>query len=99
MAIGYVSDFSGMEHFAVIQSIVRAARNGDREGLERQISRLRDRLEKGGAVKEAAALRRLEGAETEAQDLVPSKVEISRAMVSGETLTRDVNPPMDRETG
>lgn len=88
-----------MEHFAVIQSIVRAARNGDREGLERQISRLRDRLEKGGAVKEAAALRRLEGAETEAQDLVPSKVEISRAMVSGETLTRDVNPPMDRETG
>lgn len=48
-----------MEHFAVVQSIVRAARSGDREGLERQISRLRERLEKSGALKEAAALRRL----------------------------------------
>lgn len=88
-----------MEHFAVVQSIVRAARNGDRQGLERQIARLRERLEKSGAVKEAAALRRLEGADAEAQDLVPSKVEMSRALVAGETLTRDVNPPMDRETG
>ena len=88
-----------MEHFAVIQSIVRAARSGDREGLERQVSRLRERLEKGGALKEAAALRRLEGADAEAQDLAPSQVEISRAMVSGEVLTPDVNPPMDRETG
>lgn len=88
-----------MEHFAVVQSIVRAARSGDREGLERQVSRLRERLEKGGAVKEAAALRRLEGLESEAQDLAPSRVEVSRAMVSGETLTRDVSPPIDRETG
>lgn len=88
-----------MEHFAVIQSIVRAARSGDRESLERQVSRLRERLEKGGAVKEAAALRRLEGLDAEAQDLAPSRVEVSRAMVSGEVLTRDVNPPMDRETG
>lgn len=88
-----------MEHFAVVQSIVRAARSGDREGLERQVSRLRDRLEKGGAVKEAAALRRLEDASAEAQDLTPSKVEISRGLVTGETLTAEVSPPMDRETG
>lgn len=88
-----------MEHFAVIQSIVRAARIGDRDGLERQVTRLRERLETGGAVKEAAALRRLEGSEAEAQDLAPSRVEVSRAMVSGETLTRDVNAPIDRETG
>ncbi len=88
-----------MEHFAVVQSIVRAARSGDREGLERQVSRLRERLEKSGALKEAAALRRLEGAGVEAQELAPSRVEVSRAMVLGETLTPDVNPPMDRETG
>ena len=61
--------FGHMEHFAVVQSIIRAARNGDREGLDRQVTRLRERLEKDGAVKEAAALRRLEAAETEARDL------------------------------
>jgi MoxR-like ATPase len=88
-----------MDHFAVVQSIIRAARSGDREGLERQVARLRERLEKDGAVKEAAALRRLEAAETEAHDLAPSRVEVSRALITGEVLTPDVHPPLDRETG
>lgn len=88
-----------MEHFAVIQSIVRAARSGDRQALDRQVARLLDRLEKDGSVKEAAALRRLGGLDAEVQDLAPSRVEVSRAMVSGEVLGRDVNPPIDRETG
>lgn len=88
-----------MEHFAVIQSIIRAARSGDRDSLDRQISRLRERLEKDGAVKEAAALRRLETADHVAQDLAPSRVEVSRALITGETLTPDVHPPLDRETG
>jgi hypothetical protein len=88
-----------MEHFAVIQSIVRAARSGDRQALDRQVARLLDRLEKEGSVKEAAALRRLGGLDAEVQELAPSRVETSRAMVSGEALGRDVNPPIDRETG
>ncbi|MFK3888830.1 AAA family ATPase [Sphingomonas sp. NPDC079357] len=88
-----------MEHFAVIQSIVRAARSGDRRALDRQVARLLERLEKDGSVKEAAALRRLGGLDAEVQDLAPSRVEVSRAMVSGEALSRDVNPPIDRETG
>jgi hypothetical protein len=91
--------FGHMEHFAVVQSIIRAARNGDREGLDRQVTRLRERLEKDGAVKEAAALRRLEAAETEARDLTPSRVEVSRALIIGEALTPDVPAPIDRETG
>lgn len=88
-----------MEHFAVVQSIIRAARGGDHKGLDRQIARLRERLEKDGAVKEAAALRRLEVAETESQNLTPSRVEVSRALITGEALTPDVHPPIDRETG
>ncbi|TIP21134.1 MAG: ATP-binding protein, partial [Mesorhizobium sp.] len=45
-----------MEHFAVVQSIIRAGLAGDREALDKQVLRLRERLEKAGESKDAATL-------------------------------------------
>jgi DNA polymerase III delta prime subunit len=88
-----------MEHFAVIQSIVRAGLAGDREAVDQQVLRLRDRLEQAGKKKEAATLERLRTAARDMQELVPSRVEMSRGQLSGELLQPGVNPPIDRETG
>lgn len=88
-----------MEHFAVVQSIIRAGLAGDREALDKQVLRLRERLEKGGESKEAATLERLRTAARDTQEMAPSRVEMSRGQIVGETLEPGVNPPIDRETG
>lgn len=88
-----------MEHFAVVQSIVRAALAGDQAALRKQVVRLRERVEKAGAAKEAATLERLLEAAEETREMAPSRVEVSRSLVTGERLTREVHPPIDRETG
>jgi hypothetical protein len=88
-----------MEHFAVVQSIIRAGLAGDREALDKQVLRLRERLEKAGELKEAATLERLREAARDVQELAPSRVEMSRGRIVGELLERSINPPIDRETG
>ena len=88
-----------MEHFAVIQSIIRAGLAGDREALDKQVLRLRERLVSAGESKEVATLDRLRAAARDTQDLAPSRVEMSRGQIVGERLERGVNPPIDRETG
>ena len=88
-----------MEYFSVVQSIIRAGLSGDREAVVKQAARLRGRLERAGAKKEAETIGRLLTANTENKELAPSRIEVSRTLIAGETLTQDVNPPIDRETG
>jgi hypothetical protein len=88
-----------MEHFAVVQSIIRAGLAGDRGALDKQVLRLRERLEKAGESKEAETLERLRAAARETQEMAPSRVEISRGQIVGELLPPGTNPPIDRETG
>ncbi|MEY2757372.1 MAG: hypothetical protein RIR33_1150 [Pseudomonadota bacterium] len=88
-----------MEHFSAVQSIIRAGLAGDRAALEKQVARLRDRLSKDGSSKEAETIDRLLKAAAEAPELRPSRVEVSRALVTGEAMTPTVLPPIDRETG
>lgn len=88
-----------MDHFSVIQSIIRAGLSGDTKAFDKQVVRLRARLEKAGDVKEAATIERLLKSSSEMKDIQPSRVEVSRALVFGEALTRETNPPIDRETG
>ncbi|WP_245511306.1 MULTISPECIES: ATP-binding protein [unclassified Mesorhizobium] len=92
-------EFLDMEHFAVVQSIIRAGLAGDREALDKQVLRLRERLEKAGESKDAATLERLRAAARDTQEMAPSRVEMSRGQVVGEVLEPGVNPPIDRETG
>jgi hypothetical protein len=88
-----------MEHFAVVQSIIRAALAGDRDEVDKQVLRLRQRLANDGRSKEVAAIDRLRAASNQVSEMTPSRVNVSRAQVVGEQLTKEVNPPMDRETG
>jgi hypothetical protein len=88
-----------MDHFAAIQSIIRAGLAGDRGELRKQTRRLRDRLEKDGKGREVATLDRLLAAEEEPVDMTPTGVSVSRAQITGERLTAEVSPPFDRETG
>lgn len=88
-----------MEHFAAVQSIIRAALSEDRDALDKQIARLRDRLAKDGHTREAETIDRLRLSARDTQSMAPSRVEVSRALVTGETLAMGINPPIDRETG
>ena len=88
-----------MDHFSVIQSIIRSGLAGDQAGLGKQVQRLLARLEKAGQEKEAATVRRLLSSSIETKELKPSKVEVLRSMIHGKTLTPDTIPPIDRETG
>lgn len=88
-----------MEHFSVVQSIIKAGLAQDEAALRKQVERLRVRLAKAGAKKEVAALERILNAAAEVKEMAPSQVEVSRALVSGELLTPEVHPPIDRETG
>jgi hypothetical protein len=88
-----------MQHFSVVQSIVRAALARDAGAVRKQVERLKERLAKDGDEKDVAALERLLASADEAQDMAPSLVEVSRGLIIGEKLTRETNPPIDRETG
>jgi hypothetical protein len=88
-----------MEHFAAVQSIIRAGLSGDQTSFDKQVVRLRRRLEKAGSAREAEVLDRLLKSATETKDIQPSKVEVSRAHIKGEILTPETHPPIDRETG
>lgn len=88
-----------MQHFSVVQSIVRAALSGDLSAVLKQVERLKERLAKDGDTKDVNALERLLAAAVETQAMAPSRVEVSRALIVGEPLMRQVNPPIDRETG
>ena len=87
-----------MEHFSVIQTLCRVGIEGQDPRFRKQVERLRDRLRGDGDEKAALALDRLlVGAKAE-HALVPSAVEVSRSLVTGDELTTNVHPPSDRET-
>ena len=88
-----------MEHFSVVTSIIRAGLSGHSVAFDKQVVRLRTRLENAGSKTEAETIDRLLTSATETKEIKPSRVEVSRAHISGEVLTPDTNAPIDRETG
>lgn len=88
-----------MEHFSVVQSIIRAGLAGDETAFHKQVTRLAVRLRKEGKENEAGTIDRLIRSAAESNTLKPSRVEVSRGLVTGEALVRETNPPIDRETG
>lgn len=87
-----------LEHFAVIQSLCRIGLTHGDKAFRQQVERLRDRLKKGGANDDAETLERLLKATPAASDLTPTRVEVSYFHGTGEALTPQVHPPVDRET-
>ncbi|WP_028880444.1 AAA family ATPase [Terasakiella pusilla] len=87
-----------MEHFAVIQSLCRIGLAGNNDKFRKQVERLRDRLTKGGDEKQAITLEKLLNSAEKEAELVPSKVELSKAKRKKEKLSSVTIPPHDRET-
>lgn len=88
-----------MEHFPVVLGIIRAGRSGDQIALERQVARLRKRIEQEGLSKEGQKLSNMLKKDGEHTSFSPSKVVLSSAQIHGETLSPETHLPIDRETG
>ena len=87
-----------MQHFSIIQALCRAAIADGSPAIRKQIERLRDAIAKEGDAKQAAALSSILTAAERTKELSPSRIERSRAPVTGEILTRNTPVPVDRET-
>jgi len=87
-----------MENFSIVLALCRAAMKEPSEALIRHTQRLIDALNKSDNIDEAAALEKLLKSAELAAKIEPSRVVLSRSMVSGELLTENVAPPVDRET-
>lgn len=87
-----------MEHFSIVQALCRAALAAPSPALRKQIERLRDALIKDGEEKQAASLAEVLVAAERLKEVAPSRIERSRAHLSGETLGRNTPVPVDRET-
>ncbi|PYD52811.1 AAA family ATPase [Komagataeibacter rhaeticus] len=87
-----------MEHFSIIQALCRSAMADPSAALRKQVERLRDALTKDGEEKQAASLTGILKAAERLKEITPSRIERSRAYLSGETLGRNTPVPVDRET-
>lgn len=87
-----------MEHFTIVQALCRAAMADASPALRKQVERLRDALTKDGDIKQSAVLTAILTSADRTIELAPSRIERSRSVVVGETLTRNTPLPVDRET-
>ena len=86
------------EYFSIIQALCRAAMAEPTPALRKQIERLKDALAKDGEEKQAASLAGILATADRLKEIAPSRIERSRAELSGETLGRNTPVPVDRET-
>ncbi|MBD5804540.1 ATP-dependent zinc metalloprotease FtsH 4 [Azoarcus sp. Aa7] len=89
-----------MEHFPIILALLRASVRDKSAAVVQHAERLREALQKSGADDEAQEIELiLESArQSSAGKLVPSRVVRSRAISSGEMITANTFPPVDKET-
>lgn len=87
-----------MDHFPIIQALCRAALVQASPAVRKQIERLRDALAKEGDGRASGFLSGLLTTADRTIELAPSRLSRSRAQVPGETLSRNTQVPVDRET-
>lgn len=87
-----------VDHFPIIQALCRAALAAPSPAVRKQVERLRDALAKEGDTKASAALAGLLTTAERTAELSPSRVVRSRAQLAGEALSRNTQPPVDRES-
>jgi hypothetical protein len=93
-----VKQGTSMEHFPIIQALCRAAMAAPSEALRRQVERLVAALRENGDQEQAKALASLLVSAEKRQEMAPARIRTSRAMASGEEMTRNTAMPVDRET-
>lgn len=87
-----------MNHFPIVQALCRAALAQPSPAVRKQIERLRDALAKEGDTVASGTLSGLLTAADRTIELAPSRIARSRAQIPGETLSRNTQVPVDRET-
>jgi MoxR-like ATPase len=88
-----------LEHFAIVLGLCRAAAQAENPAVRGHIQRLVKALEKDGNSVQVEALNKILSAELNSFEIAPSRVVLSRATLSGESLTPSVPAPVDKETG
>lgn len=88
-----------MDHSSVVLSLIRVGLLNDTVAFTKQVKRLRTRLVKDEDHEIVDKIDQLLSSTREVQTLKPCDVVLSRSLITGETLTRETLPPIDRETG
>ena len=87
-----------VDHLPIVQALCRAALAQPTPAVRRQVERLCDALAKDGDAKAAAAIAALLSAADRTVEVAPSRIARSRKQFPGETLSRNTQVPVDRET-
>jgi SpoVK/Ycf46/Vps4 family AAA+-type ATPase len=88
-----------MEHFSIVLALLRSALKEPSPAVLGHAGRLLTALRKDGEDLQATQLAKLlEGGEQSGR-MQPSRVVLSRTALPGETITPNVRPPVDKETG
>lgn len=82
--------------FAIIQALCRSALSSSREMIEHQMERLIDNYKNTGQEKEAKSIEGILLSAQRTQPVIPVNIAVSS--LEGETLTRHVSIPVDKET-
>ena len=88
-----------MEHFAIVLGLCRSAMKNSNPALRSHMERMAKALEKDGSTEQSVAVRKLLQSAESLDEISPSRVVLSRALLRGELLTPNVTAPVDRETG
>ncbi|MBT2299993.1 AAA family ATPase [Variovorax paradoxus] len=88
-----------MEHFPIVLGLCRASVQSGNDAVRSYVERLSRALEADGAEEQVAQLKKVLRPQAKTGDLTPNRVILSRLAVVGETLTPNVRPPVDKETG
>lgn len=89
-----------MENFPIVLALLRASVRDKSSAVVQHAERLREALQKAGASDEAQAITDVldSSRKSSAGKLVPSRVVKSRFISTGEMMTPNTSPPVDKET-
>lgn len=87
-----------MDHFEIIQALVRTGLATGEPAVRKQVERLRDAAREAADTKSARSLDGLLSSAGRASVMAPSRMTQSRAVPIGEVLSPSTPPPVDRET-
>jgi SpoVK/Ycf46/Vps4 family AAA+-type ATPase len=87
-----------MDHFEIVLALCRAALQNGNPAVANHIRRLGNALKKAGESESAEMLFKLEQSPQRNAEIQPSRVVMSFAADSRESLNRQVRPPVDRES-
>lgn len=88
-----------MEYFSTVSAICRASMKSPSNALINHIKKLIKALEKDNQIEQANILKEIIESQSIETELKPSRVTISKLALSGELLSPNVKPPVDKESG